>query len=331
MKREKIFLHCLRGLVDFEDRFDTVDPQHAAWVCERLAWHKILPLASALNHPGKPKCAEVEKAFRHVFFNNAIRAQLYEKQVSRLFQMLKEASVNFIPYKGPFWFQQIYPDYTWRHIGDIDLMMDREDARKVSMILQDAGYAPDVVGVSVDEDFQLRGELTFFQPSQKELFPVQLHWAPLPSPRFMRKKFMTADLFKVGAVPMDWKGIEFMIPRPEIQFFYHILHATCQHQFLRFSHLLTPIHFLTKFPDLDWDFFQELTKTWNSHIPVYYGLKFIAAFYQLPEGARLILHNTRPPFKSRFAAAFLHPRAITGATRKRGRIRRELFRAAMSW
>lgn len=332
MNRENILLSCLRGMIEFEDRFDMVEPQHAAWICERLAWHKILPLAAALSNSRKPKCTHLESVFQQVLLNNAIREKHYEKQVRVVFQMLKEASIDFIPYKGPFWGQQIYPDYSWRHIGDIDLMMNLDDARKFSAILQVAGYVPDIVGASVDEDFRSRGELTLFNnPSQKNEFPVQLHWDPLPSPRFLKRKFMSADLFKAGVVQAAWKGIDFRMPRPEIQFFYHILHATCQHQFLRFAHLLTPIHLLMKCPGLDWDYFQELVTSREAHTPIYYGLKFMSEFHPLPGRAQKIMSSAKPRLKSRLAAAFLHPNAMICATRKHGRYRRKLFRVAINW
>ncbi len=367
-------------MLQFQDGLDAVEPRHADWICQRLAWHKILPLAAALNDPSKPKCPQLESVFQHVLLKNTVRAKHYEIQVRAMFHMLRQAAIDFTPYKGPFWSQPIYPDYAWRHIGDIDLMLDIAHARKASALLQAAGWVPDIVGVSEEEDFRLRGELTLFPDpkatrrlkkrilvqdhggsgfqtagmlaygedlkpgSNKDLgpkylfemasnsrFPVQLHWDPLPSPRFVKKKYMPAELFKTGAEPTTWQGIDFLIPRPEIQFYYHLLHATCQHQFLRFAHLLTPIHFLLKFPNLDWAFFQDMISARQAHTPVYYGLKFISHFYALPEPAQKIMSTIRPRFKSRLAAAALHPNAIMNATRQCGRHRRELFRVAMSW
>ena len=332
MNKKKLWLHCLSAMIHFQDRFDAVAPRQADWICERLAWHKILPLAAALSDPGKPKCPRLESIFKNLLLKNTIRAKHYERQVKHLFLMLRQASIDFVPYKGPFWSQTIYPDYSWRHIGDIDLMLGIDDAHKASAMLQAAGWVPDIVGLSEEEDFRLRGELTLFpDPKTNNQFPVQLHWDPLPSPRFVRKKYMPADLFKTGAEQATWQGIDYLIPCPEIQFFYHLLHATCQHQFLRFAHLLTPIHFLIKFPNLDWDFFQKLTHTRQTSTPVYYGLKFISHFYALPKQAQKILSDTKPQLKSRIAAAVLHPNAIMNATQKCGRHRRELFRVAMSW
>ena len=53
--KEQILHHCLKGLLRREDCFDIVPSKHAGWICERLSWHKLLPLAAALENPRKKK------------------------------------------------------------------------------------------------------------------------------------------------------------------------------------------------------------------------------------------------------------------------------------
>lgn len=332
MNRGMVLENCIRGLTLFEDRFDTVEPEDASWICERLAWHKVFPLAAALSDPFTHKCDELQNHFNRVIIDNMVRERSYEKQVHFLFQFLRDNNVDFIPYKGPFWCRSLYPDYLWRHIGDIDLMMDIDHARKASALLQARGYRPDIMEESEENDFVMRGELTLFPNSSvKNEFPVQLHWNPLPSPRFLKKQFMPVELFNYGSSPSVWKGIRFSVPRLEIQFFYYILHATCQHQFLRFSHLIAPIHLLIKSAPLDWKLIYELTLRQEVQTPFFYGMKFIDTFYPLSEQAREFMNRLNPRLTSRFAATFLQPSHILSATQEQGRWRRELFRVAMSW
>jgi hypothetical protein len=333
MMRSHVLRNCIDGLVAFEDRFDTVSSKDAAWICERLTWHKLLPLAANLDDPDKPKCPELAACFHSSIIKNAIRERQYESQVRGIFRMFDEAALEYMPYKGPFWMQNSYPDYSWRHIGDIDIIMPNDAARKAAALLKEEGYFPIVVGASEDADFERRGELTLFNdPSRTHEVPVQLHWSPLPSPRFYKKDLMLIEAFKHGATIEEWKGLRFLVPPPETQFLYYILHATCQHQFLRFSHIMAPIHCMVKTPCLDWDSVYDLAAEGQALIPLLYGLKFIQKFYPLPEGARRLMERlSKPTTKTWLAAACLSPNSILFATRKRGGYRRKIFRAAMSW
>lgn len=331
MNRIDILENCLRGLTIFEDRFDQVSSKDADWIIQRLAWHKVLPLAAAVSDLQTSKCDPLEHCFEQVIMKNTIQETHYEQQVKAVFQLLADLSIDFIPYKGPFWCHRIYPDYAWRHIGDIDLMMNINDARKASAILQEQGYIPDIMEGTEDDDFVLRGELTLLPHREKKhLVPVQIHWNPLPSPRFVNKQFMPADFFRHNARPAIWKDIRYLLPPAEIQFFYYILHATCQHQFLRFSHILAPIHLIRKTEVFDWSFIENLILRQQVQTPFYYGLKFIQTFFPLPDTARRLLNRLRPDLISASMAMFLKPSDTLTATRKRGRWRRELFRVAMS-
>lgn len=331
MKKEQVLLNCIKGLILFEDRFDAVTPENVEWICERLAWHKLLPLAASISDPKKPKCEKLESIFTSVILTNAIREKNYEKQVRHVFQIFKEASIKFIPYKGPFWGQQLYPDYTFRHIGDIDLLLTIDDARKASSIVQKMGYIPDIMQDTEDEDFILRGALTLFNnPSKKNEVPVQLHWELLPSPRFLKKKYLPAKKFFQNTGIASWKEISFQIPMLEVQFLYYILHATCQHQFMRFLHIMVMAHFIKKFPDLNWQLIHQLAEKQQALIPLYYGLKFIHAFSPLPESVVFLMNRIKPRLIIRIVAAILQPVSTLLFTHKRGKIRRRLFRFVMS-
>jgi hypothetical protein len=291
-----------------------------------------MPLAAALSDPAKPKCKSLESVFQTVSVQNTFREIQYERQIRQLFQMLEETSIPFMPFKGPFWSQPIYPEYAWKHIGDIDLLLTNLDARKASALLQETGYFPDIIGHSEEEDFQNRGEMGLHpDPGQIKGVPVELHWELLPSPRFVNKHFLYPKDFILQSTQAQWKGITYKLPRPEIQFFYYLLHATCQHQFTRFVHVINLTHFLGKHPQLDWHLLQKLAEQRDARTPVYYGLKFIHQFSTLPKSGLELMDSFKPPVTNRLAASILTPKAMLFFDKKRGRFRRKIFRAAMSW
>ena len=328
----------------FEDRFDLVSPEHVQWICERLSWHQILVLAAAVSDSAKPKCPSLKSVFQTVLLENTVREINYEKQVTHLFQIFKEASIDFMPFKGPFWSQQLYPEDGWRHIGDIDLLVTKENARKISSMLQEMGYILkttqdwlysnilDIVGSSEQDDLAQRGELTLVpNPSSKNSVAVEPHWELMPSPRFLKKNFLRPDDFITNSTTAQFKDISYRIPRLEVQFLYHILHAICQHQFDRFVHIMNMAHFISRFSQLDWNEVYKLGSRREALTPLHYGLKFINFYFPLPKPALTLMNRLTPSLKIRLFASFLPPHTILAASPKHGNFRRNLFRTAMSW
>jgi hypothetical protein len=324
-------MQCLKGLLRREDCFDAVTDRHAAWICERLAWHKVLPLAAAMQDPHRKKCGDIARTFQAVLLQNMAREEFYYAQVTELFETLDQTGVAFIPFKGPFWSARLYENYYWRHIGDIDLLMTKADAEQAAQQLMTIGYHPDILENSLEEEFVARGELALLPGKDRPRgVPVELHWDLMPSPRFLRKQFMVSSDFTESTTNGRWRDIQFQLPSPEIQLFYHLLHATCQHQFSRFVHITNIVHFLEQFPDLNWKQIHRLALERRALVPIHYGLRFAQAFHPLPGQARRLICKTRPNPVARILAAVLTPEQIPLATVRRGKTRRNVFRVAMS-
>jgi len=332
VNRKRQLMECIQGLIRLEDRFERVAPGDVAWVCERLAWHKLLPLAAAVNDYGKPKAAALEAVFRSVAARSAIREHRYHRQVTALFPLLERAGMAFMPFKGPFWNQDIYPEYAWRHIGDLDLLLAREDARRASGLLKGLGFRPDVVKGTEEEDFRVRGELTLFPgPGCPHAFPVQLHWSPLPGRRYVALGYLRPGDFTEQAAPARWRGVSYLAPRPEVQLLYLALHAACQHQFKRMALVATLAHVIRLRTELDWEEVFLLARERGSLTPLHYALRFVHAFAPLPGRVEGLAKSVRPSAGARAGAALLRPRGLPLFTERRGKFRRQVFYLAMSW
>jgi hypothetical protein len=332
MNRKELLWHCIQGMISLEDRFDRVETRDVPWISERLGWHKLLPLAAALNDFRKPKEDALQDLFKKVAMQSVFRENEYHRQVAVLFPVLDQAGIDFLPFKGPFWNRGIYPEYSWRHIGDIDLLLTKEGARAASSLLQKMGFFPDLVKGSEEEDFRIRGELTLFPgPSCPHRFPVQLHWAPLPGHRYVFLGFIRPEDFTGNTSPEQWRGIRFRVPCPEVQLLYHLQHAACQHQFKRFALLMTVAHFIRKRPGMDWEHLYGLAEERRALTPLHYGLRFLHAFAPLPAPAMAVMRRIRPSLRARLGAALIEPRSTLFFTEQRGKLRRQIFYLAMSW
>lgn len=315
-----------------EDRFHLVAEQDAAWISARLRWHKLLPLAASLADSSRLQSPTLGAAFQDMLIQNLAREQNYLKQLKDLFGLLEDAGIEFIPFKGPFWGTLIYPQYSWRHIGDIDLIMNPESARRAATLLEQRGYLPEALGENIEEDLRVRGELACHPaPDARHLVTVELHWEVMPAPRFLKRHFMDADDFLRDATIGEWKSIRFPLPTPEVRLLYYVLHATCQHQFNRLALVVDMAVFIAKHPALRWRALLELAKQRGCVVPLHYGLEMVNAFVDLPDQAREIIRETRPGIPTKLATMWLKPRNAIHFDDRRGRMRRKLFRVAMSW
>lgn len=68
---------------------------------------------------------------------------LSSRELSGLFNMLKENGVVCYAYKGSVWADWLYGDVGKREFGDIDLLIDRNSFQPALQLLADAGYHPD--------------------------------------------------------------------------------------------------------------------------------------------------------------------------------------------
>jgi hypothetical protein len=203
--------------------------------------------------------------------------------------------------------------------------------RSFAELLIAIGYKADITEDSLDKEFSLRGELALVPGKDRPRgVPVELHWDPMPSPRFLRKQYMVSSDFSGTTINGQWRDIRYQLPLPEIQLFYYLLHATCQHQFSRFVHITNIVHFLERFPQLNWKRIHRLALERNALAPIHYGLKFAEAFHPLPPEAHQLICKTKPDPVVRILATALPPGRISCATTQHGKTRRKVFRVAMS-
>lgn len=322
----------LIGLLYYQARDDTVRPEHAGWLCEHLSWHKVLPLSAALCDQKKLKCRELETILHSTLITNILREEAYRRQAHDIISALTDAKIDVLPFKGPFWVGDLYKAYHWRHIGDLDLLISKQDLSVAASVLAQIGYEPQPIEGSVADDLARRGELAFFPNRAKSGgITVELHWDPMPSPRFMKKKFLLSLDFTQQARQARWQGISYLLPRPEIQLYYYMLHASCQHQFMRFVHLTLLAHFIQKHPELNWDWLETLIVERNAQVPVVCSLTILNRYWPLPDAALCFKENLKPLVRSRLAPYLLSSRSLIVPGVKCSSIRRNLFRAVISW
>jgi hypothetical protein len=152
----------------------------------RMAWlHRVLPLLYwHLWQIGRDTVPEpVLDKLRTVFSRNAGRNLRLMREVHEILGLLAANHISAIPYKGPVLAQQIYGNLALREIGDLDIMVRKEDFAGAQALLRRRGYQPQEQLTAAQERIMLRSDCNQVLVHQQTGEILELHWA-ITGPRF---------------------------------------------------------------------------------------------------------------------------------------------------
>jgi hypothetical protein len=211
------------------------------------------------------------------------------QEIDHTFQ---QNNLKFLVLKGPLWAEQIYPSALFRHLGDIDLLVEPNALNAAISLLLKLDYVP-YLGLELEYYLNQRGEVKLEYPEEieKGRTTVELHWHPInadqPTATYTRGRLSVAsEDFFCELKPTPFRTFSLLLSRPEIWFGYQIVHAVCQHKMQQFLPLADLAYIIRRYPQLDFNFLLELMRKWKALIPLYIGLKTLRLF-GLREGPHL--------------------------------------------
>ncbi len=190
--------------------------------------------------------APVRDDLRQALRSSAARSLLLLQLAGRFVDLLAAAGVPCLTFKGPVLAAQVYPDYTVRYSGDLDLLVPASGAGRAWDALRHAGWQPrhpaarPLIGLLT----MLRNEMSFYNPLSAS---VDLHWA------------MEFAGFRVCRSPDVWAQavqvpIEGRVYRT-VSLDHHLLHV-CAHgvynQWQALRYVLDVAALLASAPGRDW-------------------------------------------------------------------------------
>jgi hypothetical protein len=110
---------------------------------------------------------------------NTQRALTMTSEFVRVFKFLAQRSIPVIPLKGPILALQLYDDVGLRHVGDLDLLVTRQNVEETDQVLLRKGYKrikPDFALPSAQKAafLNLGDHFTYFHDSRQ--IKIELHW-----------------------------------------------------------------------------------------------------------------------------------------------------------
>ncbi|HPY67330.1 MAG TPA: nucleotidyltransferase family protein [Bacteroidales bacterium] len=144
----------------------------------------------------------------------------------RVTDLLRAASIDFIPLKGPLLSFRLYGDATTRRYGDIDILVDPLEVEKARVGLLAAGYNEYMVtwpesAMGKKKALRFWHHVSFQNPESEVV--TELHWK-LSNRQWLN--FRNADRFvRENLCNVEFCGNKYQVLNPEAELLYLVIHG----------------------------------------------------------------------------------------------------------
>lgn len=260
--------------------------------------HKITPLfyhRLRTFHPDIPIPPNVMGKLRQAYLDNSARNLRLYNNICKVLKILRRDSIPVIVLKGAHLAELVYENRALRFMGDLDLLVKKDDLMRVDALLLEMGCTPTVHNRIVGKD---NNEFVYVMP--KRDVSLEIHWSILSS---MFPFNIDTDGQWERSRPVLIAGVDAAVLCQEDLLLHLCLHAGC-HGFEPGLKLFCDISEILQHNGggLDWGLVQRRTSEWGIGKCVYLTLKLTMELLgvALPEG---LMEALKPSdFDERFVA-----------------------------
>lgn len=226
-RTDELLLYCLRVVSDEAgDRtlealsspdWDALIEESDRYDVAPLLYHRL-----RIFHSDIPIPANAMARLRHIYLQSAGRGMHLYHELGKVLGLLRHANIPVIVLKGAHLAELVYGNIALRPMGDVDVLVHKDDLMRVEEALLGMGYAPAECHRQIAED---NCHFVYGLPN-RELF-VEVHW------NFLSSNYR----FRID-IDGQWKrsrqvivaGVEVSVLGPEDLLLYLCLH-TSKHLF----------------------------------------------------------------------------------------------------
>ena len=139
--------------------------------------HGVLPLVYlALKTNSSSPHNAILFAFKQQYLSIAQRNMLMSAELIHIMKLLKVHNIKALAFKGPALAQMAYGDITLRQFGDLDILIKKEDIKKVEALCLSMGYLPYLKLTEVQKEvwYTYAKDMVFYHPQKKSV--IEIHW-----------------------------------------------------------------------------------------------------------------------------------------------------------
>ncbi|NVM21050.1 MAG: nucleotidyltransferase family protein [Desulfobacterales bacterium] len=244
----------------------------------------------ALRHEIKHKLKAV--------YNQYLATNLIQfNELEKILNAFESEGIDVISLKGVEMAKNYYPDQALRPMGDIDLLIRKEDMKRAKECLISHGYGFKSMSTFVDEDFYERKHFHFPYIKYNATTPivVELHQDIAGRSDFINNNIVE---FWEKAAPIDDRHKSVLITAKEyllLHLFWHTYLNLSNCLYVRLICLIDIALIMRKHKDdIDWDFIEEKSKEWAIYRQGYFCLYLINQLFDIPYDKK-ITRTIMPP------------------------------------
>lgn len=132
----RLLLRLARTTIDEGPIPETLDWDHFVQLALRL---KVVPLVYRQLETRSINTDVIER-IRGLYYSNALRNDSLTDALCDVLRLLGDHGIRAIPFKGPILAASVYGDLGLRQFSDLDILIEKRDARKCAELLQTIGY-----------------------------------------------------------------------------------------------------------------------------------------------------------------------------------------------
>ena len=282
---DDLLLYCLLASPD-KTSDGRVEPlSEADWddLLQQSDRHRITPLfyhRLRTYHPDIPIPPNIMQRLRQAYLDNAARNLRLYHNLCMVLKILRRDSIPVIVLKGAHLAEFVYGNRAHRFMGDLDLLIRKDDLMRVDELLLEMGCTPTANNRVVGKD---NNEFVYIMP--KRDVSLEIHWSIL-SPMFPFAVDTEGQWER--SRPVRIAGVDAAVFCPEDLLLHICLHAGCTHGFEPGLKLFCDVSELLQHggEGMDWGLVKRRTCEWGVGKCVYLTLRLTREFLgvALPEG-----------------------------------------------
>ena len=217
----RLLLHCVQASIsgDIGDKIkdDISIPLNWEEVLAAASWHGIAPVLyrslTNVSNSGIPK--EVMDQLRAAYHGNLARNMYLYAELKGILEALREKDVEVIVLKGAALAKTVYGDIGLRPMGDIDLLVKKEDLPHAEKIMSGLGYL--FHGNEPIEWYRENHQHISYVHSEKNIL-VEIHWHIANESHPSLISIMENDIIEgwwEGAKTIEFSGSKALILCPD--------------------------------------------------------------------------------------------------------------------
>ncbi|MBN1922047.1 MAG: nucleotidyltransferase family protein [Anaerolineae bacterium] len=222
------------------------------------------------------------------------------RELARALEALHREGIATLLLKGAALGVAVYRNVGLRPMGDIDLLVRREDAARALALMEGLGYAATGAETRPGATLEYENEVALRHTRKPQLAPVELHWGLLDSPHY--QSTLDMDWFWRTAQPLEVEGASTLMLGPEAQVLHLCAHLMLHHagasSHLQWYHDIAEV--LVAYGDaLDWEALLAVAATNDLVLPLQRVLPVVWDCWQIepPAGLRAKLAALQPSAK----------------------------------